>query len=356
MAEEFERVIFLNRLLSRSVSQAPAEFSPPVHGARELFAIIEARFKQGFAIEFVGAGGSSDNDDDKIRIEAGRGYNFIRVKSSNIFSSEEFDYIVILAEFVNQAVRDFPVVDTVTYEGREISGDAEERGAFAAHVLVRIPTAKSYDDASYRCAIEHVASINRRDVEALFSRQIRRQSKTEEWRFSVKKKGRKGKNIEQAYKYHPRLDLVSDVGRSLLTGFDEKSISKIVFTNRNEKLNLGQKTDIEYRDVVGNIDISVNASQGPDDEAEKQTWFQGLKRIYELRGYESKIYFRHVKGRTMSGDVHAAIAEATDLVMCPREIVKLQGRPRVWRNAIEDDTVAAMKNVVDNDALWARAK
>lgn len=127
MSGDHQRIILLNRLVSRSSTRAPQEHSPPTHGASELLEILEKRRVAKQAIEFFGA---DDNEDDSIRITNGAGHDFLRLRRLKFDKDGSRSYATLLLEFVDQGARSFPV-DTKTYSGREISGDADERRATA---------------------------------------------------------------------------------------------------------------------------------------------------------------------------------------------------------------------------------
>ena len=56
-----ERIVLLNRTLSRSVTSAPETHKPETHGLEELFGIINGRRSKGHAIEYLG--GLDDEDE-----------------------------------------------------------------------------------------------------------------------------------------------------------------------------------------------------------------------------------------------------------------------------------------------------
>jgi hypothetical protein len=128
---ERSRTVFLNRLISRSVSSAPEEHKPETHGLEELLGILEARRHKGHAIEFLG--GLDDPNEEK-RKQNGIGHDFIRLKMLRIDEIDDRPYATLLIEYVDQSSRTFPVVDVESYKGRELSGEREERGATTAHV------------------------------------------------------------------------------------------------------------------------------------------------------------------------------------------------------------------------------
>jgi hypothetical protein len=170
-----QRFILLNRLISISKTRARL-YSATTHAAAELFEIIDKRRKQKVGIEFEGLGKGEDHIDDDVRMVHGKGYNFLRLRQMKWEGrADDTRYVTFLFEHINQDLRRFPVVHTTTFEGREIEGDAEERGATAAHIVVRLPPESELNLGNYRCAIEVVPPITRTSVEWFLSRQLRRE-------------------------------------------------------------------------------------------------------------------------------------------------------------------------------------
>jgi hypothetical protein len=58
-----ERIVFLNRIVSRSITTAPEVHKPETHGLEELLDILSSRRTKGHAIEYLG--GLDDEDEDK---------------------------------------------------------------------------------------------------------------------------------------------------------------------------------------------------------------------------------------------------------------------------------------------------
>jgi hypothetical protein len=109
--------------------------------------------------------------------------------------------------------------------------------------------------------------------------------------------------------------------------------------------------------VLADVEIRVNASQGPSDIAEKRSWAATVRKHYEDLGYKSRLYFRHAVGGPMfAGDVHPAVAGASDLLICPKESICLSEPPKQWRPESDAETVEKMKAILDNDSLWERAE
>jgi hypothetical protein len=70
-----ERIVLLNRMVSRSVTTAPEVHKPETHGLEELLNILNSRRTKGFAIEYLD--GLDDEDEDK-RKKNGSGFDFVR--------------------------------------------------------------------------------------------------------------------------------------------------------------------------------------------------------------------------------------------------------------------------------------
>jgi hypothetical protein len=348
------RVILLNRLVSTSTSRAPQEHHPPTVAGSELIQILDHRREGNLAIEFLGA---TDDDDEKKRLANGKGHSFIRLSRLKVKDAEDFTYATLLIEYVDETVRSLPVVHTETYEGREIAGDPSEYGSSTTHVVVRLPKG-GYDDGSYRCAIESGTSITRNMIETFLSRQLRRHAKANAFTFSVVVQGKRKKKPEsKSYRYYPRLDLIADVGRGInLPGGQGSVLSHMIFTKRSEKTNIHGGTDVLHKEVIADVDIRVTAKQGPEDPEERKGWLAGVRSYFEGRGYESRLYYRHLGGSVVSGEVHHAVAGAADIFMCPKDIIELDDRPKRWQREINDEIAQKMTELVDKDALWERSK
>jgi hypothetical protein len=101
--------------------------------------MLDKRRARKVAIEFEGLKEEDHLDEDK-RLAAGAGYNFLRLRQTKWEgAADSTRYVALLFEHINQDLRSFPVVHTTTFQGREIEGEAEERGATAAHAVVRLP-------------------------------------------------------------------------------------------------------------------------------------------------------------------------------------------------------------------------
>lgn len=354
MSVDLQRIVLLNRLVSRSVSQAPEDIDAPTHGLRELLGLIEQRRRAGEEVEYLGA---EDSDDEQDRRARGAGHNFIRLRAFKLVKNADgSEDAAMLLEHLNENDRAFPVVNRKTLGGREIAGEPEERGAASAHMVVRIPRADAADHGSYRCVIESQSPISRSMIESYLCKQLRRHVKAAGgWTFEVAESERGKKAKKKVYKYHPRLELFADFGRQQkVTG--DRVLSHMVFTKRAEKQNLGRGADVVHQDVVADVKLRISAKQGPDEKGKLATWATGIRAWYENRGYKAKLYFRHPDGALLGGDMHEAVAHAADLFMCSREPISLSSAPKRWRETIHAETVEKMQELLSKDALWERAK
>jgi hypothetical protein len=351
----YQRTVLLNTLVSRSSTRAREE-KPPIHSARELLEILQARAAKNYAIEFLG---KTDIEDDEARVASGLEYNFIRISKISFEGDSTNRYAVLLIEHVDQMQKGFPVVNMQTFEGREIEAEELERGACSIHVVIKLPDDGAYDDGSYRCAIETVpAGISRNLIEILLCRQLRRAGKVTPWEFSVDRKGKRGKPIKaKLLQYTPRLELFADVGQKLseFTNMGGK-FSHFIFTKRSEKQSLALETDIHHEDVLADIEIRVSGKQAPVDSEEKYGWIDRVKQFYEMRGFTSRLYYRHASGAQTSSDKQDDIADAADLIMCPKEVISLLSPPKRWRADFCPEVVSSLKSLVDRENLWQRGK
>jgi hypothetical protein len=348
---EFQRIVLLNRLITRSVTRAPEPNKAPAHGALDLLKIIEKRREKKLAIEFLGA---LDDDDEMVRAKNGAGFNFLRLRQCRFEECGTNMYAILLMEFVDQSVRSFPVVNTKDFSGREISGDDEERGATAAHVVVRMPLpGTGFDDGSYRCALETVSPITRRDVEGFLSRQTRR---ADDWTFSVDTIDKAGKKITRSYQYHPKFNLFADIGRKMNTLTDGRVLNYMLFTKRAEKQSIAKPTAAIHNDVYADVELKISARQGPDDTKEQQTWTESLRQAYKARGFDSRLYYRHINGGVLSGEIHQAVDGAADIMMCPKEIITLKKNPKRWTSTINAEIATGMIALLDRGELWELSK
>jgi hypothetical protein len=330
----YQRIVLLNSLVSRSASHAPPEHHAPVHAAEELLGIIEKRRQKKWATEYLGAEQDDESEDD--RVSRGVGHNFVRLRHLRTEQHGSYPFVVMLFEYVDQSLRSFPVVHTVNFTGREIAGEAEERGAAAAHVVVRLPAAGAYDDRRYRCAIEAVHSVTRSHIERFLSRQLRRHAIAEDWRFSVvvPPKGRQKRATERDYRYNPKLELFADIGRKLEHASSEgKVLTHMTFTKRGEKQSIGRPTEVKHKEIYADVEYKVIASQGPAEPVARTGWINEIRENYKSLGFSEKLYYRHIKGVVLSGDVHQSLASAADLLMCQKELIAFNAPTDIARSA-----------------------
>ncbi len=354
----FERFVLLNRLVSSSSTRAPEEHKPPTIAGHELFDAIEKRRQKGWAIEFLGLPETEIEAErgEAARIASGKGYDFISLRKTAFENQAPWHFVTLLLEYVDASKRSFSVVHTENLTGRDISGDEHERGSRSAHIVVRLPT-KQYDDGTYRCAIEAVHSITRREIENFLCRQLRRQAAADELTFIAQATDKKGRNVEKEYRYAPRLDLFADIGRKIdfaLSGGRE--LAHMTFTKRAEKQSIGKPTAVVHSDVYADIELKVSAKQGPDDPKERIQWLANIRKFYENRGYESRMYYRHIGGGILSGQVHHALAGAADLVMCQKELISLKCEPKEWHSKINNEIKEQMIGLLNTEELWERSK
>jgi hypothetical protein len=206
--------------------------------------------------------------------------------------------------------------------------------------VVRLPI-EQYDDGSYRCAIEVARSITRHQKENINCRQLRRQAVAEDMRYMVRVRGKK-KVEEKDYRYNPRLELFADIGRNInfaLSGGRE--LAHMTFTKRATKQSIGKQTEVDHKDVVADVELKISAKQGPDEPQERFKWLAAIRQYYEHEGF---------------GQVHHALAGATDLVMCQKELISLTKEPREWHPKIDKEINDQMIEFLTTDELWERSK
>ncbi len=344
-------------MISRSGSRAPQEHKPPLHGAAELLQAVGDRLKQGFAIGFLGIRDKGDLT-EKARIASGNGHDYVALRDFEIETRGSISYAKLLIEFVDQDRRTFPVVNTSTFKGRELSGDEAERGVTAGHVVVRLPGKDDYDDGSYRCVVESVHHLSRNDIERFLCRQLRRAFQDQKFGVSViPKKGNGRKPLNKEYDYWPRLELFADVLRKINFADDTgKYLTHMVFTKRHEKKAIGKSTALKHEDVIADVEYKILAKQGPDTPEELSQWVSNIRNYFETSGYESKLYYRGIGGATLSGDVHKAVAGASDLLMCPREVIVLKGPSKEWQEKLDSQITDHMIGLLDKNELWERSQ
>src|SRR5262249_22746050 len=121
-----ERLVLLNRLVSRSLSRAPDEYKPPIVPATELFGVISTRNAKGQAIEFFGLQETGkDEETEEARIARGKGCDFIFLRQMKIEERQNWKFATLLFEFVDAHKRSFSVVDIDKLTGRDIQGNSD---------------------------------------------------------------------------------------------------------------------------------------------------------------------------------------------------------------------------------------
>jgi hypothetical protein len=347
--KQHQRIILLNTLVSRSTTHARSH-TPPTDRGGDLLQILEDRRSKGWALEYCGKikDVETDEDDDLKRIKAGQGHDYIRLCKLTFLESGDFEYATGLVEYLDTTVSKFAVVDYQTFEGHELTGKQRERGAVTAHFMARMPKESVHDDGKYRCVIEVVNGITRSDIEMLVCRQLRRFAKASSLTFTGEKKGK-----PHEYRYTPKLELFADVGRKLDVAVSgEGQLSGMLFTKRKEKQSTADKTAVAHEDFLADVKVYVGASQGPLDPQEKLGWAERIQADFRLRGYDTKVYFRHANGGLSTGELHKSVTAATDLLMCQREHILLEEPPKNWVSDIQPDVAAKMREILDKDSLW----
>lgn len=130
----------------------------------------------------------------------------------------------------------------------------------------------------------------------------------------------------------------------------------MTFTKRSERQSIGKKTAVDHQDIIGDVEWKVSAKQGPDDPAERNTWLATVRKAFKSTGFETRMYYRNLSGGSLSGEVHQALSGATDLVMCPRELISLNKVPRDWYDKFDDEIVDKLIDLTNADELWERGK
>lgn len=350
---QHEKIVLLNTLQSVSTSRAPGDLKAPVHSAEELFGFIVKRCDEKVAVEFTGG---LDDPDDQVRIANGKGQSLVNARAHAIRKHDSYTYLVLLLEYADKDERLFPVLDTSTLLGRELSGKHNERGASQAHLVVRLPPTGAKDIGKYRCILELARGLNRHTVETFLSRQVRRHVITDgSFRFEHLTKDKDGKTVEKTYAYTPKLELLADVGRKLnVSKSSGAEISRMEFVKRSEKLSAGVPTDVISENILGDVKITISAGQLSNVHSISDA-FKALRKSYEQRGYKTKLYFRHPKTKgEFGGSIEQKVASAADLLLCQREVISLPSEPPAWLGSIYTPTVDAMIQLLGDDKLWDR--
>ena len=347
---EHARFVLLNTLVSQSITRADVD--APLHGAYELFQHLDGRRQRGFAIEFDR--GIEDVDDHK-RIVGGAGRNFVRLRDLRFIEDGDTVDIVMLIEHVDASVREFAVVDTESFVGREISGNPAERGATSCHVVLRATKDGHVDTAKYRCVIQVEHPLTRKLIQWFLSKNLLRHWQANGMDSFPRPDHSKSKS--KNFKYHPRIELHSDIGRVLGTaGSGAQALTQMEFTKKSELQSIGQPTSEIEESVIADVQLRVSVTQAPKGEEEKQTWIQKVLASYARRGYKTKLYYKNSGGVVLFGNVHAQLDSATDLLLCPRETIYLSELPKKWQASIDDEIASHMLALMDRDELWERQK
>lgn len=349
-----QKIILLNWLLSRSATRA-RNHTPPIHGAPELLDILAARKTQGIAIEFVK---SDDDDDDTLRISQGTGKSYTRIYDIHVDETKEFRYVCFLIKHVDVTGHSFSVEDIKEYIGREISGSDDEHSVTSVHLMIRTPIDESqFDIGRYRCVLDAVSPLSRSHIEHFLCRQLRRYSDGLEWKFSVTEQtGRRKSPTTREFRYTPKLELNAEVGRSFEAGAPgAKELSYMVFTKRSEIQTIGRGALVDHDEFLANVEYKILASHGPVDSAEKLSWVAKIRNHFTGNGFDFKLYYRHINGAQMGGEVHQAVSGAADLLMCPKEFVTLASPVRSSESKVNSSLATVMKEILDRDEIWGRS-
>ncbi|MCA1433452.1 hypothetical protein I6F33_10730 [Bradyrhizobium sp. BRP20] len=353
MSSPFQRIVLLNGLVARSISKAPSHAKVPIVSGKSMFDALEERRKAAWAIEFFGKSETereSEETDDERKIRCA-GLNFIWLRDLKCHTRDGFRYYQLLLEYVDQQKTTFSVVDTANLNGRDISGHENERGCVSAHVVVRTPVV-AVDSGDYRCVIEVAHSINRKMIEDFLCRQLRRWATQDELSFDVPVPDPKRGNVLKPYRFNPRLELHADVGRNVgsATG-PGAEISYLIFTKSKEKQSIAGKTHVINEEFDAQVQLKVSAKQGPNDPKARFEWMNALRTYYTQRGYKIKVSFRHVNGAMITGSLPDALAGASDLMICTKDVISLQAA-REWYTTVNRDVVKQMEALLDKDSLW----
>ena len=352
MTDGTQRIVLLNWLTSRSTTRTRSH-APPTIGIGDLIAYIDKRRQEGVAIEFFK---SEDNPDEIERLRLGQGHSLTRLADIKYQNYTNFIYIAMLFKYLDTNVKRFSVEDIVKFEGKEIEAGSTEYGVTSAHLMTRLPVGDSQLDlGSHRCVIDYNTPLTRSHIEHFLCRQTRR---VQDWSFSViVQENRKLKPVSKEFKFNPRLELHSDVGRNLNIGQKNKKLSSMLFTKRAERQSIGGKgVEVIHDDVVANVEIKVSANQGPSDPEEKAGWIQSVLQHFTGRGYQVRLYYRQPNGAIVGGSIPDAIAGAADLLMCPKEFLSLSQPIKSSESKVNGEMTDAMKEILDRDELWERHK
>jgi hypothetical protein len=352
MSSDGDRFVLLNYLVSRSSTRA-RRVAAPTHSARELLDVLSARCDRNWTVEFIGG---QDERDEATRISVNEGFNFIRLKKLRFDESNGHHYACLLFQYVDVAKSSFQVVNIRTFEGRQISGGQDERGGVYAHLVVRLPNPGEFDDGMYRCVLEAAPSISRSLIQHLIAKQMRRDPTYGALSFNEPIHYRRKPPGSKPHDYSVKLDLLADIGRKLTDVSSNRVLTKMQFTKRSAHQNTATQMEVEHVDFVADLQVVVSANQGPTDPVERLGWAAQLKAHYDALGYVPRFFFRSESGDVDGGDIHPAIASATDLLVCPRERVFYPEEARGWSDELNESVLTVLRPVLDRDELWHLAK
>jgi hypothetical protein len=196
-------------------------------------------------------------------------------------------------------------------------------------------------------------------IENFICRQLRRWARSEELSYDVSAPDKKkaGQINTKAYKYTPRLELSADVGRALsFATAGGRELAQMTFSKRSAKQSIGGKDHVLDEEIIADVVLKYNAKRGPKDPAERVKWFTRLRSLYEQEGYKTNVMYRQLNGAMVTGKIHQALAGATDLVMCQKELMSLKHDYRDWYSNIDDEVADQMATFLGKDELWRRGK
>lgn len=130
----------------------------------------------------------------------------------------------------------------------------------------------------------------------------------------------------------------------------------MTFTKRGEKQSIGRPTEVKHKEIYADVEYKVIASQGPAEPAVRTGWINEIRENYKSLGFSEKLYYRHIRGALLSGDVHQALASAADLLMCQKELIFLEKEPKRWHSNINREIADQMIALLDKDHLWERGQ
>jgi len=130
----------------------------------------------------------------------------------------------------------------------------------------------------------------------------------------------------------------------------------MIFVKHSEKRSIGKATSATHQDIVADVELKISAKQGPDDPKARYAWLASVRAHFENSGYRSRMLYRNLSGSVVSGSVHQALAGATDLVMCQKELMSFDEKPKDLYPKIDTDVTDQLIEFLDKDALWERSQ